>query len=291
MGPSAVSQYTAARRLHGVGVPVGGGLSGPGTESAERARHAGGMVASGCARFHMPHTPASRRASEATRPTCSCALASAACGWLTLTRSPSPRSTATAVPHGPMWAFQRRGAWRGTFTRSCLRPRRARACVRRRACLRLLFSGGREVLRALRMRMLGAQHAPEHLLPAPGAVRARECRLLCGHARWDLPALQRLQPPPALQVEVVNAMCTEDSLEELLTGDPDFVFDAIDNIDTKASTALCGIGGRGPALRRALHGTARRPCRHDCLTAEMAGGGWAGACLVQKEKKLACSSG
>lgn len=42
-------------------------------------------------------------------------------------------------------------------------------------------------------------------------------------------------PPPHVQAEVeaLVTMCTADNVEELLSGDPDYVLDAIDNIDTK----------------------------------------------------------
>lgn len=45
---------------------------------------------------------------------------------------------------------------------------------------------------------------------------------------------------PEADVEAVNAMYTEDEEERLLGGRPDYVFDAIDNIDTKvALLAAC----------------------------------------------------
>lgn len=45
---------------------------------------------------------------------------------------------------------------------------------------------------------------------------------------------------PEADIEVVNAMYTEAAEEQLLGGSPDFVLDAIDNIDTKvALLAAC----------------------------------------------------
>ena len=45
---------------------------------------------------------------------------------------------------------------------------------------------------------------------------------------------------PEAQVEAINAMYTEAEEERLLCGNPDFVLDAIDNIDTKvALLAAC----------------------------------------------------
>lgn len=37
-------------------------------------------------------------------------------------------------------------------------------------------------------------------------------------------------------------MFTEDQAEELLAGQPDFVLDAIDNIDTKVGVVCAGVG-------------------------------------------------
>jgi tRNA A37 threonylcarbamoyladenosine dehydratase len=42
-------------------------------------------------------------------------------------------------------------------------------------------------------------------------------------------------------VEAVVSMCTADSVEQLLAGNPDFVLDAIDNIETKVG--LLGWAG------------------------------------------------
>ena len=45
---------------------------------------------------------------------------------------------------------------------------------------------------------------------------------------------------PEADVEAINAMYTEEAEEQLLAGNPDFVLDAIDNIDTKvALLAAC----------------------------------------------------
>ena len=45
---------------------------------------------------------------------------------------------------------------------------------------------------------------------------------------------------PEADVEAINAMYTEEAEEQLLAGRPDFVLDAIDNIDTKvALLAAC----------------------------------------------------
>jgi hypothetical protein len=65
----------------------------------------------------------------------------------------------------------------------------------------------------------------------PGAVAA-------AHARP--PARRLLQA----DLECINAMFTDASANELLAGKPDFVLDAIDNINTK-------VGLRKPRLRRA----------------------------------------
>lgn len=40
-------------------------------------------------------------------------------------------------------------------------------------------------------------------------------------------------PHVQAEVEALVTMCTADNVEELLSGDPDYVLDAIDNIDTK----------------------------------------------------------
>jgi hypothetical protein len=51
-----------------------------------------------------------------------------------------------------------------------------------------------------------------------------------------------LEPPIAdtqAAVEARMEMCTADNVDQLLAGQPDFVLDAIDNIDTKACVSLC----------------------------------------------------
>jgi tRNA A37 threonylcarbamoyladenosine dehydratase len=45
---------------------------------------------------------------------------------------------------------------------------------------------------------------------------------------------------PEADIESLNIMFTEETVEEVLGGSPDFVFDAIDNIDTKVTLG----GGR-----------------------------------------------
>ena len=71
-----------------------------------------------------------------------------------------------------------------------------------------------------------------------------------------------LQILPEAEVEAINAMYTEAAEEQLLGGKPDYVLDAIDNIDTKvALLAAChrkgipvlssaGAGGDSPVPKR-----------------------------------------
>jgi tRNA A37 threonylcarbamoyladenosine dehydratase len=42
------------------------------------------------------------------------------------------------------------------------------------------------------------------------------------------------------EVECLNVMFTEETTDEVLAGNPDFVLDAIDNIDTKVGVLLAG---------------------------------------------------
>lgn len=49
-------------------------------------------------------------------------------------------------------------------------------------------------------------------------------------------------PTPVQQqasIECMNLMFTEETAEDVLSGSPDFVLDAIDNIDTKVRQAGC----------------------------------------------------
>jgi tRNA A37 threonylcarbamoyladenosine dehydratase len=62
-------------------------------------------------------------------------------------------------------------------------------------------------------------------------------------------------------VEALNVMCTADNVGELLSGNPDFVLDAIDNIDTKVAL-LAAAKERGiPVLCVAGAGAKADPTR------------------------------
>jgi tRNA A37 threonylcarbamoyladenosine dehydratase len=41
------------------------------------------------------------------------------------------------------------------------------------------------------------------------------------------------------EIECLNIMFTEETVEEVLAGAPDYVLDAIDNIDTKVRKRMC----------------------------------------------------
>lgn len=68
------------------------------------------------------------------------------------------------------------------------------------------------------------------------------------------------------QVEALNIMCTEETVDEVLGGSPDFVLDAIDNIDTKARPALGGL--------TKLWEHASRACRRCALIADLLNRMW-----------------
>ena len=71
---------------------------------------------------------------------------------------------------------------------------------------------------------------------------------------------------PEAEVEAVNAMYTEAAEEELLSGKPDYVFDAKDKIETKfALLAACHRRGL-PVLSSA--GAGMGPCSQPFLTLE-----------------------
>ena len=62
------------------------------------------------------------------------------------------------------------------------------------------------------------------------------------------------------EVEAHVAMYTEDTEEALLEGHPDFVLDAIDNINTKVSTTACAAA----VWQAVAHGRVSGRRRNEC---------------------------
>ena len=71
------------------------------------------------------------------------------------------------------------------------------------------------------------------------AGRHERCRHQCCPLLCAAPCL------PQAEVEALVSMCTADNVEQLLAGNPDYVLDAIDNIDTKVRHVLLCIACQG----------------------------------------------
>jgi hypothetical protein len=72
------------------------------------------------------------------------------------------------------------------------------------------------------------------------------------------------------EVEAVVSLCTADNVDELLAGNPDYVLDAIDNIDTKVGGLTQHNSATAAGTHWLLSWSRRRTCR-PCSTMTVKG--------------------
>ena len=156
------------------------------------------------------------RAWAAMQPPCCSGRAWASCAWSTLTRC-----TLVSLP------VHRCGLLRSAHAQGV--PCTGVPVVAEQACNS--HQGGRGAVEGC---------LPAGELAAPAATRSGPARPLtrrtCGQAH-----LQRIVPEAEIEAE--KAMFGEDTADALLGGSPDFVLDAIDNLNTKVAAACLLVAG------------------------------------------------